>query len=155
MPNPVVDRNSWYQRNACSQERFTCVNRSCQRPPIPRLLNRKSPTSMRAKSTASVEVIEIMLNLALSTSDTPQTRRGAIQIVWVVATPDVWLIAAHQRKPKKNVQYMQTARFVSHAPPAMVITILLRSQIATLRGKPSARKAHNSIVHSRAKNDQR
>lgn len=57
---------------------------------------------MRAKSTTSVEIIEIMLNLALSTSSTPQTRRGAIQIVRVVATPEVWLIAAYQRKPKKK-----------------------------------------------------
>ena len=57
---------------------------------------------MRARSTTSVEIIEIMLNLALSTSDIPQIRRGAIQIVWVVATPEVWLIAVHQRKPKKT-----------------------------------------------------
>jgi hypothetical protein len=58
--------------------------------------------TMRARSTTSVEIIEIMLNLALSTSDIPQIWRGAIQIVWLVAIPEVWLIAEHQRKPKKK-----------------------------------------------------
>jgi hypothetical protein len=57
---------------------------------------------MRTRSTTSVEMIEIMLNLALSTPDIPQIRKGAIQIVRLVATPDVCLMALHQRKPKKT-----------------------------------------------------
>ena len=87
MPNPVFDRNSWHQRNICSQERFTCVNKSCQRPPFPRRLHRNSPTNMRARSTTSVERIEVMLNLASTTFDIPQIWRGAIQIARLVATP--------------------------------------------------------------------
>jgi hypothetical protein len=38
---------------------------------------------------------------------------------------------------------MQATRFASHVQPAMAITILLRSQIATLKGQPSVRKVHN------------
>lgn len=78
------------------------MHRSCKRPPFPRLLHRISPMSMRARSTISVKTIEIMLYLALTTSDIPQIRRGAIQIVRTVATPEVWLIAVLQRAPKKT-----------------------------------------------------
>lgn len=78
------------------------MNRSCQRPPFPRLFHLLSPMSTRVRSTTSFEIIAIMLYLVSSIFTTSQIRRGAIQIARMMATPEVWLIAVHQRRLKKR-----------------------------------------------------